>query len=797
MKKMLLSFILIIFMLTGTCGILLLTDFPQSSNSSPVQDTPNPSEDVEKYGPITPPIIGGYTAYLYFNKNAGSDTVSNMPDTQSVSPLDPITNGEGTWYTSITIPDNIPTRTGYTFKCWNNLANGAGSNYNPGDSVPLSGSSSMISKTLYAQWTVNSYTLTFNTNGATSSSFPSSVTVTYTSGNYNDMSGASILRTGYTFLGWYTSSSGGTQIYGSNNICVTGTSYWDSNSNWCYAGNLTVYARWSAKIIKVTLDQQSGSGGFTEIYYKYQLTSPYYYYQDSSCSTPVYGTSGTSISTPGRTGYSFGGYYSSTGGSGTQYVNSSGTVINNLYSSYSSNVTLYAKWVANTYTVTANANGGTLLSTSESWNLASDGLTATKTVTYNSQYGTLPTATRSYYDFNGWWTATSGGTQITSTSTVSTASNHSLYAHWSIQTATVNIKFIKESKNGTTTESNAGGSTAISYTGTSNSTVNETLTGAKTLTVRVSSTITFTPTAVAGYVFTGVTESGTTLATNENKTFSVNKTNGATYNLYVHFKELSKNTLKYDSTEQYFYFEDGECPQDLVEDVALNIDSETESGVTISFDSTTHRMSLNGTMVSSIGLGATSYSNFKLGQTWVLSIKLVSGTVTGTASTFVLDVRKNGANVNPLNRAETSDTRLAGGTASLTISESGVTGDSFVLWIWYNNQNIVFNNAVYEVYLYNDLSKYFNNSVNSSDLTYEYDFALGNNFNLKVYTYSADGLKYAKFTTPTNWTESTVSIRGTSFTFKSNSSYWFKVQPIRWRITDYGVDKLPSNWSTV
>lgn len=50
---------------------------------------------------------------------------------------------------------------------------------------------------------------------------------------------------------------------------------------------------------------------------------------------------------------------------------------------------------------------------------------------YDSTYGTLPTPTRTGYTFDGWFTASSGGTQITSGTTVTTTSiNQTLYAQW-------------------------------------------------------------------------------------------------------------------------------------------------------------------------------------------------------------------------------------------------------------------------------------------------------------------------------------------------------------------------------
>ena len=76
-----------------------------------------------------------------------------------------------------------------------------------------------------------------------------------------------------------------------------------------------------------------------------------------------------------------------------------------------------------TYTVTFNANGGNTPSPTS------------KTVTSGSTYGTLATCTRNdannyRYTFAGWYTAASGGTQITSSTTVNLSGAQTLYAHW-------------------------------------------------------------------------------------------------------------------------------------------------------------------------------------------------------------------------------------------------------------------------------------------------------------------------------------------------------------------------------
>lgn len=91
-----------------------------------------------------------------------------------------------------------------------------------------------------------------------------------------------------------------------------------------------------------------------------------------------------------------------------------------LTSTAGSTVTLYAVWGDSSCTVTFNANGGSVSPSS-------------KTVTLGQAYGTLPTPTYSGRTFVGWFTSSSGGSQVTASTTVTNASNHTLYAHWTTQ----------------------------------------------------------------------------------------------------------------------------------------------------------------------------------------------------------------------------------------------------------------------------------------------------------------------------------------------------------------------------
>ena len=84
------------------------------------------------------------------------------------------------------------------------------------------------------------------------------------------------------------------------------------------------------------------------------------------------------------------------------------------------------------YKVSFDANGGSVSTTD-------------KLVAYNSQYGTLPTPTKMGTDYNytfaGWYTSASGGTRVTESSTFTSTSNQTLYAHWTATEKTYTVYF--------------------------------------------------------------------------------------------------------------------------------------------------------------------------------------------------------------------------------------------------------------------------------------------------------------------------------------------------------------------
>lgn len=86
-----------------------------------------------------------------------------------------------------------------------------------------------------------------------------------------------------------------------------------------------------------------------------------------------------------------------------------------------SNITIYAKWKLNEFTVTFDAYGGNVD-------------TKSKTVIYGEQYGELPVPTRTGYTFYGWFTTKENGDQITSDTVVAITADQTLYAAWRLNT---------------------------------------------------------------------------------------------------------------------------------------------------------------------------------------------------------------------------------------------------------------------------------------------------------------------------------------------------------------------------
>ena len=230
------------------------------------------------------------------------------------------------------------------------------------------------------QITVTLSTISFSGNGATSGFMES---IQGAIGQSATIPNVGFSRTGYTFTGWNTSPDG------------TGTAYRPNATIQFAAQNITLYAQWKVRSYSVNFDSNGGSAVASQ--------------------SVKYGSKASRPTDPTRAGHTFQGWYTSRDGGARYDFNQTVT----------GDVTLYAHWSVNSYTLAFDGNGG---KASES----------SRTVQYGSQYGSLPTATRTGYAFQGWYTARDGGTKV-SPSTTMGAADTTLYARWSVNSYTVSF----------------------------------------------------------------------------------------------------------------------------------------------------------------------------------------------------------------------------------------------------------------------------------------------------------------------------------------------------------------------
>ncbi|MDR1127503.1 MAG: InlB B-repeat-containing protein [Treponema sp.] len=267
------------------------------------------------------------------------------------------------------------------------------------------------------------YTVTYNADGGIPAIQKRVVTSGDSVGASNAPSDPS--KNGYTFGGWYTARDGeGSQFTSSTTINA----------------DKTVYAKWTVVQYTVTFDLQGGNiNGF-------------------SASQQRTVNSGVSLganmpSDPSMSGYTFGGWYTVSGGGGSQFTYST---------AISANITVYAKWTETRdliqYTVTYNANGASGTTP------ASQTVTAGSSTTVAGQ-GSLTYSGRT---FNGWNTNSAGtGTPYSAGIGLTVDANITLYAQWTTLTQ-YTVTYNANGASGTTPASQtvtAGSSTTVAGQG--------------------------------------------------------------------------------------------------------------------------------------------------------------------------------------------------------------------------------------------------------------------------------------------------------------------------------------------
>ena len=300
---------------------------------------------------------------------AATGTVSGVPS-----------NGSGSkdGNTDFTVSSDIPTLAGYKFNGWNTLANGGGTSYAAGATIP--GASIKGDITLYAQW-IQQLSITFNANGTGVTGLPSTITVDYNAAT--SIPSSAPTRTNFTFKGWNTAANG------------SGTSYTAGQSIAHLTTNLPLYAQWEAYPV-VTYNANSGTGA-------------------PSADTVAPGVYNIKTGTPTRTGYVFGGWTPTQNSTANGLYSYNATISGSQRSmNVTSNVTLWALWNP---VVTYSAGTAPAGAKDTITNMPS---TTTYTVDYNGTHTVLttPIPTVTGYTFGGWAKSTAATTKVTSLTNV-------------------------------------------------------------------------------------------------------------------------------------------------------------------------------------------------------------------------------------------------------------------------------------------------------------------------------------------------------------------------------------------
>jgi len=273
-----------------------------------------------------------------------------------------------------TVTSDLPSRSGYWFNGWNTAADGSGNAYASGRTFTMLGD-----VTLYAQWVPEEFELAYNANGGEGAPDPIVTTI----GSVN-LSAQEPTRTGYDFAAWHDDPDG------------SGTAY-APESAFNVTGDTVVYADWKANNYTITYDLDGGSGTAnpqTGLNYLQEVT--------------------VGAAAPTRAEYVFGGWATSSNGTGTVYAPGSTFLMP------AEDLTLYAVWIGETVEIHYDLSGG------------SGGPADTSQVPGSTVVLPSTVPTRSGLIFQGWNTASdgSGTTYAAGASFTMPSSNLTLYAQW-------------------------------------------------------------------------------------------------------------------------------------------------------------------------------------------------------------------------------------------------------------------------------------------------------------------------------------------------------------------------------
>jgi uncharacterized repeat protein (TIGR02543 family) len=346
-----------------------------------------------------------------------------------------------------------PLKTGYTFNGWFTLDEN-------GEQITLESIVEITEDTtLFAQWSANTYTVTFNYNGATENNTEVSKDITYNT-PYGTL--PIPLKTNYTFVGWYIDAEG--------EVSVSSTTIMETDKD------TILYAVWIGIEVTIIFDYQGADGnnenenkivnydalygelpmpqknGYTFIgwftlasegekiteetliialedftifaqWLSNEYTITYNQNDGSGAEDSVYTIESEQIilAITEKLGYNFEGWFDN--------EEFNGSAIESILSGSYGNKIFYAKWAPKVYTVTfdyQDADG--------------DNSLESKQVTYNDVFGNMPVPTKTGYGFVGWYFGNENSIRITSYTLVNITEPITVVAVWNenVYVATLN-----------------------------------------------------------------------------------------------------------------------------------------------------------------------------------------------------------------------------------------------------------------------------------------------------------------------------------------------------------------------
>ncbi len=337
-----------------------------------------------EYGELPSAIKTGYTFIGWFNSDneeiKSSDIVNIIspqiltakytPNKYEIT-LDPKEGSVTPNKTEVTFDSNYGTlpeaeREGYTFIGW----------FNSDDEQILESTKVQITSndTLYAKYSNTAYKITFDSKEGTVETKNKLV-------EYDKEYGTLPIpeREGYIFNGWYTSEEFNDDELIKEDTIVKIT------------GSQTLYAKYTIKTFKVSFDSRSGADVDTIM-------------------TVTWGTTFGELPQTSKTGYTFTGWYKSHIGDD---IVKSDTIVDDL----GGDITLYAHWEANKYTLNYNSVCGTITNN-------------TKEITYDQEIGELEIPSKTGYKFVNWYKEYDYQNIISETDIFKETNDITIYAKW-------------------------------------------------------------------------------------------------------------------------------------------------------------------------------------------------------------------------------------------------------------------------------------------------------------------------------------------------------------------------------